>query len=850
MFKANLRSLLGRPWRLVMSITAIVMGVAFVAGTFIFTDTLDRSFTAIFASSVADVNVSRAGAVAADGTPTDKTVPASVVAELAQVDGAARADGNVSAVGVYVVGTNGKLVGGLGAPALAGNVTGAPAAHGLQGMTVLEGSAPTGPGEVAVDQTTVAKAGYQIGDEITLATTLSESPVLHERLVGIIGFEQGGSLNGASFVAFDTKSAQDLFLGGQDVYNSVWVGAAGGVSQEQLKANVEKALPTGYQIETGDEQADRIGGQIKQATGFLQTFLLVFAVISLVVGAFLIVNTFLMLVAQRTREMGLMRALGASKVQVSSSVLIEAAALGLVGGLLGIAAGLGLAKAIMLLFGLLGLDITSQPVVITTSTVVYSLAAGVLTTVIGAAIPAWKASRVSPLAAMRDEMAVTRTPAHVLSYLGGGLFAAGVASMVLGLEVVDSHQVWWVAGGIGGILFGVILLSVVLTGPFAALFGHAYRRMFGAVGNIAAENARRNPARTAVTAAALMIGLTLVTTIATLGASAKASIAAELRSSFAGDLVVSNVTGQSFSTSVGDLAEGIDGVQTVARLRYGFISAPGQSSTILPAIDPKTFDEVVHTTFTQGAMTDLAEGTIAISSAYAQAHNLGVGDELTLEVPAGTQVFPITGVYERNVLASSDWVVSLDTLASLGFPKADNIVYILVKPGVDTAAVQQQLEAQTADLPMVTIKDQAGYIAEQQGLFDTVLNLVYALLGLAIVIAVLGIVNTLALSVIERTREIGLLRAIGLDRRQLRRAIRWESVLISVYGAALGTAMGVGFGVVLIKSLGGEGLSQLVIPWVQVVIFVVAAGLVGIFAAHFPARRAAKFDVIRAITTE
>ena len=833
-----------------MSISAIVMGVAFVAGTFIFTDTLDRSFTAIFASAVGDVNVTPVGGVSADGSPTDKTVPASVVQQLGRVDGAARADGNVSAVGVYVVGANGKLVGGLGAPALAGNVTGAPAAHGLEGLTLLEGAEPSGPGEVAVDETTVAKAGYQIGDEITLATTLPDNPVMHEKLVGIIGYAHGGSLNGASFVAFETKAAQDLFLGGQDAYNSVWVAAADGVTQEQLKANVERALPAGYDIETGDAEADRIGGQIKQATGFLQTFLLVFAVISLVVGVFLIVNTFLMLVAQRTREMGLMRALGASKLQVSGSVVLEAAALGLVGGLLGIGAGFGLAKGVMLLFGLFGLDITSQPVVITVSTVVYSLAAGVVTTVVGAAIPAWKASRVSPLAAMRDEMAVTRTPAHVMTYLGGGLFVVGVASMIVGLEVVDSGQVWWVAVGIGGVLLGVVLLSVVLTGPFATLFGQVYRRMFGSVGSIAAENARRNPARTAITAASLMIGLTLVTTIATLGASAKASIADELNASFAGDLIVSNVSGQPFSTTVGDIAESIDGVQTVARLRYGFISAPGQASTILPAIDPRTFDDVVPTTFTEGSMTDLTEGTVAISAAYADSHNLGVGDSLTLDVPSGKQVFPITGVYERNVLANSDWVVSLDTLAALGFPKADNVVYVLVKPGVDTAAVQKQLEDRTADLPMVTIKDQAGFVAQQQGLFDSLLNLVYALLGLAIVIAVLGIVNTLALSVIERTREIGLLRALGLDRRQLRRAIRWESVLISVYGAALGTLMGVGFGVALIASLSDQGLSQLVVPWAQVVVFVLAAGLVGIFAAHFPARRAARFDVIRAITTE
>jgi putative ABC transport system permease protein len=847
MLKATLKSLVGRRLRLLMSTFAVVLGVAFVAGSFIFTDTLGRSFDSIFASAVGDVIVRAEGGTGPDGAPTTKTVPGSLVEDLALVDGAARADGNVFAVGVYVVGENGKLVGGFGAPAMGVNLTDAPAGHGLEGLVVLEGEAPQGPGEVAIDEATAEKAGYEVGDTVQLALS-TDDPVLRPKLVGVVGYREGGSLNGANMTVFDTATAQELFLGGAFEYNDVWVTAGDGVSQEELRAEIEKILPAGFEAVTGDEEVEKIGNSLQEATSFLNTFLLVFAFIALVVGVFLIVNTFAMLVAQRMREMALLRALGASRRQVSGSVVLEAAILGLIGGVLGLALGILLAKGIVFAFAQFGLDLSAQTTIIAPRTVVVSIVVGVVTTLIAVWMPARRAGKVAPIEALRADATVPETSLRRWSLIGAVLAALGLGAMLSGLYLVDDNAAWYVGAGIFAMLLGVTAISPALSRPFASLFGLLYKRTSGVVGNIATENAKRNPRRTAVTASALMLGLALVTTIATMGTSAKQSIADSLEESFAGDLVVSNAVGTSFSTKVGDIAADIEGVDIVSRIRYVFLGATG--TELLPAIDPDTIGSVVDVEFDEGSFADLGQGGVALLADYADEEGLQVGDTLTLDLPTGEHSFPVEAIYEPNTIIGFDYLISLDTMGALGYPAADNVVYLTVADGYETADIQKELEDATVDLPMVTVKDQQGYVEEQQGLFNQMLTMVYGLLGLAIIIAILGIVNTLALSVIERTREVGLLRAIGLDRRQLRRTIRLEAIVISVYGAVLGVSMGLLFGSVLINSLADQGLNSLVIPWGQVIAFVVAAAVVGVLAAVFPARRAAKLDVLQAITTE
>ncbi len=468
MFKAAWKSLLGRKLRLLMSTFAIVLGVAFVAGSLIFTDTLSRSFDAIFASSVGDVVVRPVGGTSDDGTPTTRTMPAALVDDLADVDGAARADGNVTSFGVFVVGENGKVIGGQGAPGIGVSWNDAPAANGLEGLSITEGRVPGVRGEVALDVGTAERAGYDVGDTVHLVTSGAE-PVLRPTLVGLATFGEGGSTNGATLTIFDTATAQSLFLGGADVFNDAWVTAAEGVSQEQLRDAVAAALPSGYEALTGDEAADEAATALVEAISFISTFLLIFAGISLVVGSFLIVNTFSILVAQRSRELALLRALGASRRQVTRSVMFEALVLGTVGSTLGLGIGVLLAMGIRALFATFGLDLSGSDLVFAARTVVAAYVVGVAVTLLAAYVPARRSARIAPMAALRDDVAMPESALRWRLVSGTVLIGLGAAAMLAGLYVDVPRPGWWVGGGILAVLLGVAAASPVISRPVVAL---------------------------------------------------------------------------------------------------------------------------------------------------------------------------------------------------------------------------------------------------------------------------------------------------------------------------------------------------------------------------------------------
>ncbi|HET9860875.1 MAG TPA: FtsX-like permease family protein [Nocardioidaceae bacterium] len=847
MFKAAWKSLLGRKVRLVMSTFAIVLGVAFVAGTFIFTDTLSRSFTELFASSAGDVVVRPEGGTSADGSPTTKTMPASLVEDLADVEGAARADGNVASFGVFVVGENNKLIGGQGAPGLAFNYNDAPAGHGVEGLRVTEGEIPNGPDEVAIDEGTIEKAGYEIGDQVKLVTS-TDRALLTPTLVGAVSFGDGGSTNGATFTIFDTDTAQELFLDGANRFHDAWVTAADGVSQEELRDNVAATLPDGFEAVTGDTAADESASDLLEAISFITTFLLIFAGISLVVGSFLIVNTFSILVAQRSKELALLRALGASRRQVTRSVLFEALVLGVVGATLGMGLGVLLAMGIRALFANFGLDLSGQPLIFAPRTFLAAYAVGITVTVAAAYLPARRSARIAPVAALRDDVAMPESALHWRLLLGGAQIVLGAGLVLTGLYADVPSPGWWVGAGILLALLGVAAASPVLGKPVVAASGAVYRRLYGTVGQLAGQNSVRNPRRTAATASALMIGLALVSTMAIVGSSAKASVDKTIEENFLGDLVVSNVIGVPFSPSIADRIEETAGVQSVTRLRYAVGEYQGDNQGLM-GVDPVSLEDVVKIEMVAGS-ADLRDGTVIVSAEKAEEDGLEVGESVVYEMPTGTKRYEIVGVHADNPVLGYPFTTTLDTLATAGFQKADNYLLVTKQPGADTAAIQAEVEAQTANLPTVTVKDQEGFAEEQRAPIDSMLLIINALLGLALVIAVLGIVNTLALSVIERTREVGLLRAIGLSRFQLRRMIRLEAVAIALLGAALGVTMGIVFGLALMTSLSDEGLEVISVPYVQLAGYVVASALVGILAAVFPARRAARLDVLRAIATE
>ncbi|CAN5440493.1 FtsX-like permease family protein [soil metagenome] len=848
MIRAAFKSLLARKVRLLMSTFAIVLGVSFVVGTLIFSDTLNRSFVSLFAYTVGDVVVQPEGGDTPGGETSTVTIPASLVDTLATLPGAARADGRIGVTGVYVVSKEGKAIGGFGPPSFGGNWSDAPAGNGLQGLTITEGHAPEGPDEVVLDARLAEKSGWQLGDQVPIIT-VDETANVTATLVGIADFPDGGSLNGSTLAEFETPRAQQLFVGGEDAYNTVWVTAKDGVSQEQLQAQVEAALPDGLEAVTGDSSADDKAAELLDAISFLTIFLLVFAGIALLVGAFLIVNTFSILVAQRSRELALLRALGASRRQVTRSVQLESFVLGALGATAGLGLGVLMAVALRALFANFGLDLSGQSLVIAPRTVIAAYGVGVLVTMAAAWFPARRTSRISPVQAMRDDIALPEESLRrrlrlgfAVAVVGGGALAVGVSD-AFNLD----GRIWYAAAGMVLIFGGVIAMSPVLARPFLTLAQGFYARVFGSIGNLAGQNALRNPRRTAATASALMIGLTLACMMSIVGASAKATVDKQIEDTFVGDYIVSSVFAGPFSSSIATRLENVDGVADVVQQRFGFAKYDGGFAGI-GATAPDDIDRL-DLTLDTGKATDLAApDTVLLGKSFADSNDLVVGDSIKLEVNAGTVTWKVVGTFEASTVIDSGILTSVRTMESAGYPARDNLLVVYAEPGA--TGLQARLDKALANQPIVTAKDQSAYAAERRKPIDQSVLIIFALLGLALLIAVLGIVNTLALSVIERTREVGLLRAIGVSRRQLRLMITLESVVISLLGALLGVILGIGFGVALMTAVRDQGLDVISVPWGQVVMFLVVSVIVGVAAAVLPGRRAARLDVLKAIATD
>jgi putative ABC transport system permease protein len=850
MLRVTLRNLLARKLRLLLSAFAIVLGVAFLSGSLIFTDTMGKSFDNIVNGTVSDASVRLTGLDTGGGGFTDainidsRTIPASLVSRLADAPGVARADGSVDGQGLFVVKKNGKLLGGTGAPTLSFNFSDAPNANGDTTVRIAKGRAPRS-GEVALDEKSAKSSGYVIGDTVNMVTA-GDQPRVQAKLVGYAEFT-GGGLAGASLVFFDTRTAQDLFVGGKDAYTSIGLTAEDGVSQKQLVDAVKPLLPKDAEAVTGKQAADEIKSIVNTVLGFLNTFLLIFAAIALVVGTFLIINTFSILVAQRSRELALLRALGASRRQVARSVLIEAATVGLIGSTLGLGVGFGLAAALRALFANFGLDLTGSPLIFEPSTAVISYVVGVLVTMFAAYLPARRAARIAPVAAMRDDIALPEGSIRRRLVVGIVLAILGAGLMTTGLIGEGSSGASQVGLGIFSILMAIALMSPVLAVPVLVAMGSVYRRLFGTVGQLATQNSRRNPRRTAATVSALMIGLALVTTMSVLGASINKSIDVGVDKEFTSDYLVSNAIGQPFSPAIAEDIKAVDGVKTVAPAQAASVKIDGDRTNI-SAGDSRALGEIFKIDYVKGGPA-LEDGQIALNEDKADSLGVKVGETVQLGFASGKVPLKVVGIYKSTYVVANA-ITPFSTITAGHVQRADSSIAVNAEDGVDQAALGKRLEAATKAFPTVTVQNQDDFADAQRSQVDQLLYLIYALLGLAIIIAVLGIVNTLALSVIERTREVGLLRAVGLSRAQRRRMVRLEAIAIAVLGAVLGIVAGLLFGVVLQKAVADQGITNLAIPWVRLAVFVMVAGLVGVLAAVLPARRAAKLNVLRAITTE
>ena len=842
------RNLVARKLRLLLSAFAIVLGVAFVAGSLVFTDTLSKAFDGIVEGSVPDVTVRLEGAGADENggfTPDARSMPASLVAELAQAPGVARADGTVEGQGLFVIDSDGKLVGGQGAPTLAFNYNDAPSITGEPSVVIAEGAQPQGPEDVVLDVSTAENAGYEVGDTVAMVTA-GANPRIDAQLVGTAEFA-GGGLAGASLVFFDTATAQRIFLDGDAAFDSIALTAEPGVSQQELAATAQEVIPDELETATGDTVSAEVQEDVDLALGFISVFLLIFAGIAVVVGCFLIVNTFSILVAQRSRELALLRAMGASRRQVSRAVLVESFVVGVVGSTLGLALGFGAAVLLKVLFAAFGLDLSGQALQFTLRTAVVAFAVGVPVTMIAAYLPARRAARIAPVAAMRDDVALPESSVRRRLLVGVLLALLGAALMTLGLLGSGNRGAIMVGLGVFFVLIAVALMSPVLGRPVLRALGVVYRRLFGSVGVLATGNSLRNPRRTAATASALMIGLALVSTMAVLGASINKSIEVGVQEQFTTDYLVSSPTFLSFSTTVAEQMRELDGAGDVVQTQNAQVDIDGEGA-FLTATDTAELTRIYQLDVADGTL-DSTDGEIVLSEGLAGSLAAGVGDTVTLEFPAGEQDAAVVGVYEDSYVVGQA-VVPFSTYEAASIPRQDSAISINAAEGVSQDALGAELDAVVEGLPTVTVQNQEEFTEAQREQVNQLLFLIYALLGLAIVIAILGVVNTLALSVIERTREIGLLRAVGVSRRQLRRMVRLESVAIAVLGAVLGVVMGIAFGIALQRAIADQGIDVLSIPWLRLGIFVGLAALVGVLAAVLPARRAARLNVLRAITTE
>ena len=572
---------------------------------------------------------------------------------------------------------------------------------------------------------------------------------------------------------------------------------------------------------------------------------------ALLVGAFLIFNTFTIIVAQRTRELALLRCLGASRRQVMTSVLVESLIVAVVASLVGLGLGVLIANGLKaLLTGILNFDLPTTGTVFLWRTVVVSLAVGIVVTLLAALLPARKATRVPPVAALQPETAFA--PTHFRKrrvVLGVLVTVVGIALLLAGLFQNEGNRLVNVASGAVIVFFGVAILSPLIARPLARLIGWPFARAFRLPGTLARENAMRNPRRTASTAAALMIGLALVTFVSIFAASIKASTTETLDRTIAADYILQNDTFMPFSPDLATRLADQPELAAVVGVRLGAFKLDGATKQLI-GIDPAAYDRVVKSEVLSGSIADLQSGGLAVKEDVAEANGWTVGERVALQFPrGGTQQVPVKAIYKDNSV-NGDYLLSLADYQRFYADQADSQILVQAASGTDPGASRAAIDRVLADFPNVTVRDQAEYKAETARQIDQVVNLFFALLALAVVIALFGIVNTLGLSIFERIRELGLLRAVGATRRQIRAMIRWEAVIIAVLGAVLGLAVGVFFGWTIVRALRTVGITEFALPGGQLVIFVVFAALAGILAAVLPGRRAARIDVLRAITTE
>ncbi|AYN40946.1 ABC transporter permease [Streptomyces dangxiongensis] len=842
MFRTALRNVLAHKARLLMTVLAVMLGVAFVSGTLVFTNTISDAYQRSSAKGFDRVDVAVEPEYQdSKGDKVGRTpeLTRALLDKAAHVPGAASATGAVSGF-TALAGKDGKLVGGDWQSA-GGNYWGTEDPR----YPLVSGLAPHGRGEVLIDSATAKRTGYAVGDRVRLSV---DGPVLTPVVSGIFTTDDGNVAAGGSLVLFDTPTAQALF-GKKGTYDEIDVRAAAGTSQPALKAALDRALPAHLvRTTTGRELADDQARAISASMSGLRQTLLVFAGIALFVGTFIIANTFTMLVAQRTRELALMRAVGASRRQVTRSVLAEAFAVGTVAGVAGLAAGVGIGAGLRALLGSFGASVPDGPLVVSPGTVVAALAVGVLVTMLAAWLPGRRAAKIPPVAAMNSVHAKATTKSLVLrNTLGAVCAGAGVAA-VLAATSMDADAAKGPMG-VGAVLLilGVFVLTPLLSRPLIAAAAPVLR-VFGTAGKLARQNSVRNPRRTAATASALMIGLTLITGMTVMAGSLQTSIDKMAGAAIRADYVVSMANRGPLSPDVARRLAAADGVTASSPLRNGESRIDGDTE-FLTGVDGAAIGELTDLKVTDGSFT--VGGTKAVvDEDAAEAHGWRAGSRFTAHFEDGkARRLTVAGVYQGNDMLSGI-ILDDEVLTPHLSDPADMQVMVRTADGASGAA-KDRLEKVLGSNPAIKVQDRQDISDEIAKTFTLMLNMVYGLLAMAVIVAVLGVVNTLAMSVFERAQEIGMLRAIGLDRRAVKRMVRLESLVISLFGGVLGIGLGVFFGWAAGELLAAKMPTyELVLPWGRMALFLLLAGAVGVLAALWPARRAARLNMLAAIKAE
>jgi putative ABC transport system permease protein len=853
-----LRGILDHKGRLVLTLLAVVLGVAFIGGVLTLTDTMTRAFDDLFADVYRDTDaVVRSGeSIESEGDmgggfEVRDRLEADVLGQVEQADGVVAAAGDAAGY-ARIIDKDGEAVGDpfMGAPTFGANWN---ENDDLNPFNLTSGSEPpSGPGEIVIDAASADTTGYQVGDTVPV---LTRDGVDEYELVGIARFGTADSPGGASFTLWTTEEAQRI-IGEPGKFDSVSAVAEDGVSQTELAESIERQLDddgtTGVEVLTGQEITEETQTDIQESLLFITVFFTAFAVVALVVGSFVIYNSFSIIVAQRAREMALLRAVGASRKQVRRAVLIEATVVGVVGSVAGFLLGLAIAAGFYSVLGLPEGGLTILP-----ASAAQAIVTGLLVTVSSAYVPARRASKVPPLAAMRD-VDVDVSGRSLVRLVAGLLATAlGVAAVIAG---VVTAQVEAVGIGVALAFVGVLLLGPALARPVSRLTGAPLARLRGVTGRLARENAGRNPKRTSATAQALMIGVGIVAFFLVINASIRASIDKTLDETFAGDFVIDSGTFGfvGLPTGVAESVRELPDVDEATPMRFGPAVIDGEDDTVT-ASDDQIFD-LLGMDVVDGSGA-LAPGQVVVNVDTADDGGLAVGDTVEIRLPDqltgagcddGGCEYEVAGTYD-SPSAGSDiggYIMNLDDFADGVLDVTDAQVFVQLAEGVTVEEAEPAIERIVEPFVTAEVQSVEEYKDAIGSQLDIVLTLIFVLLALAIVIALLGIVNTVSLSVLERTRELGLLRAVGMSRRQVRSAIRWESVIISLFGTLLGLAVGLLGGWGMVSALGDEGFDVFRVPVGTLLVVALVAGLLGMAAAVFPAWRASRLDVLDAIQTE